>query len=448
MTKTIGRAVGAKSFMVILASLGWPLFWGMAIWAGFYGLIHQGVLSSPLISRYFSTHPVEYITAAMFFVGSAALVIKAIGVIWQYAFLGTPIIPPAPSGGHTVESCPDLLDRLKQLPAQAKNFYLVRRIRDAIQYVNRKRSVDGLDAELKYLADLDAERLYEGYALVRIVIWATPMMGFLGTVIGITLALGDLSPEALVNSPNEAMEGLLAGLSVAFDTTALALSLSIVLMFAQFLVGQVETQLLVAVDTQVSRELIGRFEQVGTSNDPHLVSVERMLKTVAQSSQELVSGQAAIWRQSIDAAQQQWSQQTDTAGKQLETALAGALRQSLGTHAQHLAETEEAAAERNRQYAERVQNGLAENGKLVQQQQTELITHGRVLLRVVEATGQVISLQQTLNDNLKALAGAKNFEDTVMSLSAAIHLLNTRLGQLPGTTVIDLTSSQAQGHAA
>ena len=50
------------------------------------------------------------------------------------------------------------------------------------------------------------------------------MLGFLGTVIGITQALGDLDPEELANSIQTAMDGLLSGLYVAFDTTAVALS--------------------------------------------------------------------------------------------------------------------------------------------------------------------------------------------------------------------------------
>ena len=60
------------------------------------------------------------------------------------------------------------------------------------------------------------------------------MLGFLGTVVGISGALGGLT----VASDFEAMlSGLRDKLYVAFDTTALALTLSIVLMFAQFIVN-------------------------------------------------------------------------------------------------------------------------------------------------------------------------------------------------------------------
>jgi len=36
-----------------------------------------------------------------------------------------------------------------------------------------------------------------------------------------------------------------------------------------------------------------------------------------------------------------------------------------------------------------------------------------------------------LNRNLAALAGARHFQQTVMSLAAAIHLLNARLAEPP-----------------
>src|SRR5947209_11771221 len=69
----------------------------------------------------------------------------------------------------------------------------------------------------------------------------------------------DLGAEA-GGSLNTAMQGLLAGLYVAFDTTAIALCFSIALMFVQFMLDRGESQLLSAVDRCASEELGGRFE--------------------------------------------------------------------------------------------------------------------------------------------------------------------------------------------
>ena len=114
-----------------------------------------------------------------------------------------------------------MLDELEELSPPARHSYLGRRLRDALELVERQGNAEDLHEELRFLADQDAARQHDSFALVRIIIWATPMLGFLGTVIGITKALGDLDPTELANSIQTAMEGLLSGLYVAFDTTAL-----------------------------------------------------------------------------------------------------------------------------------------------------------------------------------------------------------------------------------
>ncbi len=61
---------------------------------------------------------------------------------------------------------------------------------------------------------------------------------------------------------------------------------------------------------------------------------------------------------------------------------------------------------------------------------------------MLQATGNVIKLEDALNQNLCASSGAKNFEDTVMSLSAAIHLLSSRLGRpVPRESQVKLDAS-------
>jgi hypothetical protein len=83
----------------------------------------------------------------------------------------------------------------------------------------------------------------------------------------------------------------------------------------------------------------------------------------------------------------------------------------------------------------------------MQSQQQEFVRQGEVMARVIEATGEVMTLESALNENLQALAGSKNFEDTVMSLAAAIHLLNTRLGG-GDKRRIELEQNSSQGRAA
>jgi biopolymer transport protein ExbB/TolQ len=437
-----------------VSTLGWPILWGIGLCFAFYFLLHSGLLT-PLIGsyeafcrRYFAGHWVEYVETAMFCVGLAALTIKLAGVVKQFPLLAQLAIQ-APRGALlTIADATRQLDRLDELPARLRNCYLGRRLREALESVERNQSADKLDDELKYLADLEAGRAHESYALVRIVIWATPMLGFLGTVIGITMALGQLSPEALVQTPETAMEGLLAGLSVAFDTTAVALSFSIALMFLQFLVDRIEGNLLEAVETRAMEELIGRFEQMGGSGDPHVASIERMSRAVVKASEQLVERQSQLWQHTIEAAHERWGRLVDDAGGTLHASLAAALGDSIRQHAEQLSAAHKLIARDAAQSTLQLHDALAENARLMQAQQTELLRQGEVMARAVEATGDVIKLETALNDNLRALAGARNFEDTVMSLAAAIHLLSTRLGHNPQEGRVMLTEPASKTRAA
>ena len=104
------------------------------------------------------------------------------------------------------------------------------------------------------------------YSMVRIIIWAIPILGLLGTVIGITIAVANLNPETL----EESMTKVTHGLGVAFDHTATALSLTMLLMFAKAGVERVEDSLLARVDERVSHELVGRFQRTGDGDDPNV----------------------------------------------------------------------------------------------------------------------------------------------------------------------------------
>ena len=75
------------------------------------------------------------------------------------------------------------------------------------------------------------------YTLPRYINWAIPILGFIGTVLGISMATEQLG-AILANSGSDfgqLMGEALTPLGIAFDTTLIALSLSIVLALAQTL---------------------------------------------------------------------------------------------------------------------------------------------------------------------------------------------------------------------
>jgi hypothetical protein len=150
----------------------------------FFAMIHGGVITNTMVIRYLAGHWVEYVETAMFCVGIAFLGLHFQNLVRQRRRVGEPLLEAAAEGGVDPAEAAALV---ATIPAEASG-YLPRRLREALDYVVRTGSADDLENHLKYLSDLDAARASQGYGLVRFVIWAIPIMGFLGTVIGTVVA--------------------------------------------------------------------------------------------------------------------------------------------------------------------------------------------------------------------------------------------------------------------
>lgn len=178
------------------------------------------------------------------------------------------------------------------------------------------------------------------------------------------------------------MKSLLGGLSVAFDTTALALCLSVALMFAQFLTSRLETELLMSVDRRVESELVGRFVEPKEAL-PELDNegVQRMLQAVVDSYENLVQNQAGLWQEALANAQHKWDLVAASAGDRLEVALTEGLSESIREHARTLAGMEHDQGTQLAQHWQQLQEILTENARVLREQQVELAHHGDLLLR-------------------------------------------------------------------
>jgi biopolymer transport protein ExbB/TolQ len=431
----------------LLASLAWPFILGLAAACGFYYLVFRGPLAHPLVTRYFAGHPINMVETALFCIGLVALAQKLGSLFGQQAALSSDLLPDK-SLGQSVAKASEWLDSLSNLNAAVRNSYLGRRLTAALETVERKGSADALDADLQNLSDLEAGRAHDSYGLVRIIIWAIPMLGFLGTVVGITEALGKLDPTELATAVEVAVDGLKNGLYVAFDSTTIALSFAIVLMFLNFALDRWETQILAVVDQRVLHELAGRFELTGSASDPQIAAVQRMGLAVVKATEQLVQKQVELWQRALSSAHDEWQRISRQSTEQMQHALGTALSQSLAQHAAHLAKSEQASAEQLSQRWEQWQTALSHNARLLHAQQVEMVKQGELMTQAIRAAGDVVQLERALNDNLSALSGAKNFEDTVMSLAAAIHLLNARLSHTAEGQRIELKSPLPKGRAA
>ncbi len=419
-----------------------PIVWGLLACGAFYGLVFGGPLNFQVLHRYFTHHPVEYGETLLFSIGMAALLLRLADTIVQRAnLIRSPWANLAIQNVPLNEVCGNLQAALDRLPAHRQDEYYLGRLRRALEFVARQGSPEGLFDELRYLADIDATRSHFRFGLFRVIIWAIPILGFLGTVIGITVALNGIDPKALDTS----MAQVMMGLGLKFDTTAVALSLSMVLMFLHFFVDRAETLLLAAVDRKVEQELAEHFAASPLGADGQVVAMRRMAEVMVSATDRLIERQAQLWQTSIDAAAARWTSMADDAA----SSMTSALDESLQRHAQRLAASEESSGEQNRRQWENIAQAQVQHAQSLNALQNSMVQQAESLERIVQATYEVEKLEDALNRNLAALAGGKNFEQTVLGLAAAIHLLNGRLADSAASPIaVQLESKRRNAKAA
>ncbi len=157
---------------------------------------------------------------------------------------------------------------IRREPKEIAESFLARRVERALRHFqSRRHSVEVVEF-LVSESRADESRVDASYGLVRVFVWAVPTLGFIGTVIGIGAAVAGFSDTLEAASSLEGMKASIGsvtgGLGVAFDTTLLALVMSILIMFPASAVQRIEEAFLVDVDDYCAEFLIPRLLDAAT----------------------------------------------------------------------------------------------------------------------------------------------------------------------------------------
>lgn len=404
---------------------------GLPLAALVLGLIHLGPLKNSPYRRYF-IHPVECVEVVLFCCALTALG----GKLWRYGrerkACRVAILPAWDGHVTPVSEAANLLEVVEKLPRRLHDTYMVQRLTAVLDFLRCRGSADGLDDQLRALTDNDAIALEGSYSLTRFITWAIPILGFLGTVLGITGAISGVTPEVLEKSLSTVTDGL----SLAFDTTALGLALTMITMFCSFVVERLEQNLLETVDRVAERELAHRFERVGGGDGGEYQGIARQqTQVLLKAVEQLVQTQADVWAKTFEKTHQHQTRAAEQQQAQVSQGLKSALETTMETHQRRLSALEKQAIDQGAGLMERMTalaNAIRDTGR-EQREALAKVVAGlsgplETLAKIQEGEKQLIRLQEVLNQNLSALAGAGAFEQAVNSLTAAIHLLTARAG--------------------
>jgi len=119
-----------------------------------------------------------------------------------------------------------LARNLESLSTEEQDYLLPRAIVAALQRLGSAGGVQEVSGAVKDVCESESQRLDTELSMIRYIAWAIPSIGFIGTVRGIGAALAN-AHEAVAGN----IAGVTASLGVAFNSTFIALLISIIIMF-------------------------------------------------------------------------------------------------------------------------------------------------------------------------------------------------------------------------
>lgn len=409
---------------------------GSALASGFYVVILKTPFSHPLLNRYVLCHAVAIVSVYMFMIALVSIVQKLIAVFVQsqLAVAGCRVLDElAASAANTspIDNASWLGTLWKAQTTTLCQSWFGQRLEAVLSRQIARGSCRLLEDDLHELADKDADQQHESYGLVRMMTWAMPMLGFLGTVIGISDTLGQMDTKALASGSQEAMNSLTAGLYVAFDTTAVGLVLTMATMFVMFGVSRVEQALLGTLDDSIAKSLQGILSEPEEDNSKDFFQVEKTVRLVTDqflvAIDRVVQTQADVWKGSIAETQTRWSELSSTAGATLQSSLTQALDESLGKHAIDFTRAQQdGVAQLDARY-QQWQTTLSEQTRTIHTQHESMATTMNLLRELVEKCDAFRMMEEGLQQNLSRLTDVDRFHEAAICLTEAVAVLGTQM---------------------
>lgn len=209
----------------------------------------------------FERGPVQYLELFMFFMVVGLIVLKFNIMRRQSSVIGMEEVDTNIDFTND-ESISQLRSSIQDSDDYDQSIAMSRMDRLLALWLHAK-EVDRVSTYATTEADRDASNSDSSYSLSRVLVWAIPILGFIGTVMGLGNAVGGFSSFLAGAADLSAIKGAIgdvtAGLGVAFDTTLLALILSVLVMFPLSAVQRREENLLVEIDNYLEDSIISHL---------------------------------------------------------------------------------------------------------------------------------------------------------------------------------------------
>ncbi|MCA9139516.1 MAG: MotA/TolQ/ExbB proton channel family protein [Planctomycetales bacterium] len=171
----------------------------------------------------------------------------------------------------SVDRVTEVLHRLYEVCDDPRRFVLLHRIEVGLSNARNLSRVVDLGEILRTQSEHDESVMETSFNLIRGLVWAIPILGFIGTVSGLSVAIGGFGkvlsqtedPSKLIG----ALQGVTGGLATAFETTLLALIAALLVQMAMTFQKKQEEEFLDECTEFCQREVLSRIAHSEPGND-------------------------------------------------------------------------------------------------------------------------------------------------------------------------------------
>ncbi len=219
------------------------------------------MVSQPTIKRIFQMFGgqmpegiIQFLTFTAFFWGMFEIMDRNKKVKYERQSFGLNILPEKE---HWVLSPDDVSDlKIKMIDyEQQYRFLLTDLVKKACTKFRANNNVSDVMNVVASQIRINLSKAESSQSMVRYLAWAIPSIGFIGTILGIAKALG-LADKA---ADPESLSMITSFMYVAFDTTLVALILSIVMMLFLHNMQEAEENLHTDMEEYVIENLVNRI---------------------------------------------------------------------------------------------------------------------------------------------------------------------------------------------
>ena len=251
----------------------WAFFLGLVLTVFFYGALYPfwQLKSIQFINMFFPGGPEHrsWIPIGTTFLTMwclAFLLIKSLKIKIQKKIFALNIIPSvqgfilSPDNSSAVQK---MIDEQVYLPG---GFIALNRIQKTLANLKNIGRVSDVSSVLNDLALADEKYIEGTYTLPKGLIWAIPVTGFIGTVLGLSDAVGGfgkvITGGAGLEVLKQSLGGVTSGLAVAFETTLIALVAALLLQLLMTLVMQKEEDLMDECANYCYQNIVSKLKMI------------------------------------------------------------------------------------------------------------------------------------------------------------------------------------------